>query len=60
LEEKGTDLFFVFGVRHEYGLLRDDQRTQRVTRPFEEETASNMWEIAEALKLFLESSNMTS
>ncbi|MDH3505331.1 MAG: hypothetical protein OEM58_12490 [Nitrospirota bacterium] len=31
--------------------MRGDQLTQRETKPFEEETVSNMWEIAEALKL---------
>ena len=38
------------GVRHEYGLLRDDQRPQRAIMPLEEGTVDNMWEIAEALQ----------
>ena len=40
----------VCGVRHEYGLLIDDQRTLRATIPLEEGTGSNRWEIAEALQ----------
>ncbi len=38
-------------VKHEYGLLRDDQRTQRETISFEEKKASPLWEIAKAFKL---------
>ena len=41
----------ICGVRHEYGLLRDDHRTQRETRPLEEGMVFNVWEIAEAFKL---------
>ena len=44
-------LGLVFGVRHEYGLFGEDQRIQRATRPLEDGTAFNMWEIAEAFKL---------
>ena len=32
----------MFGVRHEYGLLRDDRPTQHETRPPEEGTIFNM------------------
>lgn len=39
-----------FGVRHEYGLVREEQFTQRATMPLEEGTISNMWEIAVELK----------
>jgi hypothetical protein len=31
--------------------LIDEQRSQRATRPFEEVTVSNMWEMAEAFKM---------
>jgi len=31
-----------FGVRHEYGLLRDDQRTQRASGSIEEGAVTNM------------------
>ena len=31
--------------------MRDEQRIQRATRPLEDGTAFNMWEIAEAFKL---------